>query len=283
MDVVKFKDRLVQVMEYLLRKDPVLYKTRAGVGTAIGFTPTNLSSALNGNARYLTEGLAKKFADAFPELSYSWLISGSGSMLKNDTVDNFLSHLPDPEPKINPTKEDVLNQLNYIKKKKDITTNKTHAIFHQITAYVLPVVGRLGLGVEMYSDAYFENELTKVTIPIKNKENNVKRYILAEFKGESMTNPELPEENIRDGAFVLLAEREKGSAWTEFIKKGKIMGFYDNDKNFTIKKVKSFRPDIGELCLEAINPDKTKDDNKDRCVELKNLWALYDYLGEQTF
>lgn len=203
-------------------------------------------------------------------------------LFKNSN-DDFLSHLPDPEPKINPTKEDALNQLNYIKKKKDITTNKTPAIFHQITAYVLPVVGRLGLGIEMYSDAYFENELTKVTIPIKNKENNVKRYILAEFKGESMTNPELPEENIRDGAFVLLAEREKGSAWTEFIKKGKIMGFYDNDKNFTIKKVKSFRPNIGELCLEAINPDKTKDDNKDRCVELKNLWALYDYLGEQTF
>lgn len=76
--------RLANVMEYILVKNPKKYKTQSQVAKVIEFDRSNLSSALNGTEKYLTEGLVKKFVNAFPELNAEWLLTGKGEMLKSE-------------------------------------------------------------------------------------------------------------------------------------------------------------------------------------------------------
>ena len=76
--------RLSIVMDYLLRKNPILYKTKTNVAEAVGFPRTNFSAALKGEEKYLTDNIVNKFVSAFPELSKEWLLTGEGEMLKEE-------------------------------------------------------------------------------------------------------------------------------------------------------------------------------------------------------
>ncbi len=82
--ILNLDKRLNEVMKHLLIKDPITYKTKQQVAEKINFGRTNLSSALNGTKKYLTDGLVDKFVNAFPELNREWLITGKGSMLNEE-------------------------------------------------------------------------------------------------------------------------------------------------------------------------------------------------------
>ena len=71
-------------MDYLLRKDPILYKTKTNVAEAVGFPRTNFSAALKGEEKYLTDNIVNKLVSAFPELNKAWLLTGEGEMLKEE-------------------------------------------------------------------------------------------------------------------------------------------------------------------------------------------------------
>ena len=74
-------DRLKEVVSYIQYKYKDEYKTQTLIANKIEFTRNNLSSALKGDEKYLTEGLADKIVAAFPEISKDWLLTGNGSML----------------------------------------------------------------------------------------------------------------------------------------------------------------------------------------------------------
>lgn len=74
-------DRLKEVVSYIQYKYKDEYKTQTLIANKIEFTRNNLSSALKGDEKYLTEGLADKIVVAFPEISKDWLLTGNGSML----------------------------------------------------------------------------------------------------------------------------------------------------------------------------------------------------------
>ncbi len=82
--ILNLDKRLNEVMKHLLIKDPIAYKTKQQVAEKINFGRTNLSSALNGTKKYLTDGLVDKFVTAFPELNRDWLLTGTGEMLINE-------------------------------------------------------------------------------------------------------------------------------------------------------------------------------------------------------
>lgn len=91
MEPKALQKRLKDVLGYLLRKNPKAYKTATKVATAAKIPQSNLSAALNGNERYLTEGIVKKFTDAFPEISYDWLKNGKGEMILKNTTPQDLT------------------------------------------------------------------------------------------------------------------------------------------------------------------------------------------------
>lgn len=51
----------------------------------IGIDKTNLSSAFNGMEKYLTDNLFIKISEAFPQLNKNWLLTGKGSVQKDQS------------------------------------------------------------------------------------------------------------------------------------------------------------------------------------------------------
>lgn len=74
-------DRFKKAFEYLRYNG--LATTQLDVAKKMGSQRSNISSALNGNERYLTDNLLAKFNEAFGGVfNVNWLITGEGSMLK---------------------------------------------------------------------------------------------------------------------------------------------------------------------------------------------------------
>ena len=73
-------ERLRKVFDYLVFKG--LFTTQAEFASEIGINKSNLSSALNGNEKYLSDALFRKITALYDEISLSWLLTGEGEMLK---------------------------------------------------------------------------------------------------------------------------------------------------------------------------------------------------------
>lgn len=75
--------RLHTVYNYLVLKG--LFRTQYEFAEILDINNTNLSSAMNGNEKYLSDSLFHKINATFPEVSLEWLLSGVGSMLTVDS------------------------------------------------------------------------------------------------------------------------------------------------------------------------------------------------------
>ena len=77
-------DRLGEVVKYLRFKG--FANTQKEVAELLGMSPANLSSALRGDSRYLTDGLATKVCTSFIFINKDWLLTGEGEMLRDGIV-----------------------------------------------------------------------------------------------------------------------------------------------------------------------------------------------------
>lgn len=80
----ELKNRLSELVRYI--KFDTEYTTQEKIAKKIGMPHTNLSSALRGNEKYLTNGTVNSFCSAFPKISKEWLLTGKGNMLIGDTT-----------------------------------------------------------------------------------------------------------------------------------------------------------------------------------------------------
>lgn len=240
----------------------------------------------NGKIKSISPEVADKIIAKYPEYNFKWLTTGKGEPFNetyqvnepvipyNTKEDDDFWNTGELEKEKYP---DPIKKALQLKKKKGKESKDIP--FVEIEAFVLPVKGRLGLGSTYYSDSYFENELSKVKLSIRDKPSNVKRFILAEFEGDSMTDGS--ENEILSDTWILLGERYRENWNDKMI--GKIMGFYDRRNNFTVKRVKEHNQTFGTVILEALNPDKSDNDNKDRELEISDCWAVYEYIGKQDY
>lgn len=85
-----YYDRFLQSWEYLKRNNIV--KRQVDLAKKMGASPTNVSSALSGNTRFLTKNFLLRYNDAFGEMfNVRWLLYGEGDMLRqgnNASADN---------------------------------------------------------------------------------------------------------------------------------------------------------------------------------------------------
>lgn len=77
-------DRLSEVVKYLRFRG--FASTQKEVAALLGMSPANLSSALRGDSRYLTDGLATKVCTNFVFIDKDWLLTGEGEMLRDGIV-----------------------------------------------------------------------------------------------------------------------------------------------------------------------------------------------------
>lgn len=242
--------RLKKVMEYLIKKDPYKFKTITSTAKHINIAQSNLSAALNGNERYLTSGTVQKFVDAFPELNYNWLMHGKGEMLKG--VDNFLSHLPEPEPTINPSVEDLVNKAKSLKKSKSEPSSKVinEGDLVEAVEYIVPFKGQAGLASKQYPDEMV-GELKKRVIKVKPEHRGV--FYTIEADGNSMPPKILPGDWLR-------CEEISSLFWFEqnFFKKDKIYCIWDNERGILFKRI--IYKDDGVWCVSDNQDKKTYPD-----------------------
>lgn len=118
------KKRLNEVYQYLRSTGRV--HTQKDMAEAMKISRPNLSSALNGNPTFLTDGLLTRVVSFFPEISLTWLMDGRGTMLIDDYkpkepgvrtygVDDLLA-----------VKDEVIEQLKA--RLEEVTTSKDEII-----------------------------------------------------------------------------------------------------------------------------------------------------------
>lgn len=73
-------ERLRAVFNYLRYENIV--STQKSFAESIGADKSNMSSALKGMERYLTDSLLERVLDAYPQINRAWLLTGEGEMLK---------------------------------------------------------------------------------------------------------------------------------------------------------------------------------------------------------
>ena len=79
------KERFYAAYEHLLSLGRV--HKQKDVATAMGSTEGNISQAMKGNPKVLTDRFLMRFLTAFPDIfSMQWLFTGDGSMLINDSA-----------------------------------------------------------------------------------------------------------------------------------------------------------------------------------------------------
>lgn len=70
-----------EVYEYLVGRK--LVKNRTDFASRIGIHKSNLSTAMKGGGKYLTEGLFRKIMTEFPFFNAEYLLTGQGSLIKD--------------------------------------------------------------------------------------------------------------------------------------------------------------------------------------------------------
>ena len=79
-------ERLNKVYSYI--KKNTEFVNQSLFAEKISEQRSNLSSALNGNEKYLTKGLLMKVIKAFPDINPIWLLTGHESMIKGEKAPN---------------------------------------------------------------------------------------------------------------------------------------------------------------------------------------------------
>ncbi|MDR0582567.1 MAG: hypothetical protein LBG31_06365 [Prevotellaceae bacterium] len=72
-------ERLQTAIAYLKGKQVI--RTQKDIAAAMQFNESSVSQATNGNMRYLTDSLLKKFCLSFKDINHDWLLHGKGDMI----------------------------------------------------------------------------------------------------------------------------------------------------------------------------------------------------------
>ena len=111
---VAMSQRLKEVFWYIRKNTE--YVTQTLFAQKIKEPRSNFSAALNGNEKYMTEGLVKKVVAAFPEIDKEWMLSGRGEMLVEEEYDGG-EYLKKEREKYNLTLTDIYEHTHIPVKK----------------------------------------------------------------------------------------------------------------------------------------------------------------------
>jgi len=118
-------ERMDAVIQYLISIDMIDGKNpKSAIANRTGYNSGNVSSALNGNPKYLTERFIKTFCAKYNNIiSFVWIITGEGEMIANEPKISQDDGLPISEENLNKlTKE---NLVSLVKRLMDIHKEQT--------------------------------------------------------------------------------------------------------------------------------------------------------------
>ncbi|WP_435416306.1 hypothetical protein [Polaribacter aestuariivivens] len=191
---------------------------------------TKIYHVKNGRNK-ISSDLAKEITDKFSDISYSYLLTGEGEMLKSET-----KHFQ-PEGKI-------------------IDVNELPVKY----VHIIPIKGRGGLESSYFADEII-TKLETEKLSIKIPSSNGSKWFKIEVEGISMDDST----SDYDGSKYSLCEGDWAYCrsiprvnWRNklHLNSVKVFCFFHNQRGIIFKKVKSHNEETGELLLSSLNPDK---------------------------
>ena len=68
-----------------------LISTQKDLSDVLGSSPSNISKALKGDERVLTDNFLVRFSEAFSDISSHWLLTGEGEMLRGNEAEGVIA------------------------------------------------------------------------------------------------------------------------------------------------------------------------------------------------
>lgn len=233
---MNLRKEITEIISELKRRRE--FKNQAQIADFLGYNVSYFSRVLNSDD--IPIDFEEKFFKAFPKSKY----------LKND---DFLSHLPDPMPKENPTIKDALKKLDKIQNGKtrnssDGTVLQTGDVIH-IKTFVIPMKGFAGLKNAIYDDQYITDNFEETTTEVPHHLYSPISYRI-QSSGNSMPK------SIPQNAWVTgtpIAEM----LWLEYkFKPDKIYILFHPYRGILFKHVKNLNGT--EIMLYSENDDKNE-------------------------
>lgn len=237
-------NRLEQIMEYY-ELNPNSFANKIGLKRT-----QNLYDIRDGKIKNITFSLANKINTVFTAINKNWLLTGEGEMLNKEISNNdFLSHLSDPEPRIN--EQDVYKKLEEIKKKKNKNPEPSSRVINDddlvdAIEYKVPWKGQAGMASKFYPEEMIE-QLQKTVVKVKPEYRGV--FYRIEVDGNSMPPKIQPGDWLRCEEISSLFWLEKN-----FFKKEKIYCIWHNSRGIIFKRL--IYKELGEIWCSSDNEDK---------------------------
>lgn len=197
--------------------------------------PNGTISAINDS---ISPSRKEKIVEKFPELDVAWLLTGFGEMIFHE------------DPKINPTKDDALKELERIRSKKKLPEGKLLKDSSLVEAiqYVVPIKGQAGLKKAFFTpDEYIDQNFVKETILVKPSERSV--YYRIEADGNSMPGIIDPGDWARCEDIHKLYWLEKGT-----FKKERVYCLIHRTRGILFKRI--INAHLDTITLSSDNTDK---------------------------
>lgn len=230
-------------MTLIAKKLKLLGKTQTEIANEVGVSQAYIASVIKG--KILKTEAIKKFADV-----YGWDVYEIMRDFENTSNEDFISHLPEPEKKINPTVKDAMKKANQVIKGKKVFTEPPSNVVNDddlvnATEIIVPFPGQAGLSSRMYPEELLQ-EFEKRTIRVKPQFRGV--FYTIEVDGNSMPPKIQPKDWLRCEEISSLFWFEK-----DFFKEKNIYCIWHNTKGILFKRI--IYKD-GEMWCRSDNEDK---------------------------
>lgn len=134
------KERLKEVFDYVRDNYPV--HTQADFADKIMYNRAYISSAMNGNEKYLTDKLFKNICEAFPNVfNIDYLLRGNGSLLisvnekEQDKSVNIIDVYAKLISDVADIKHELLMELDAVRSERQVLINTIKNLNNEIRRY----------------------------------------------------------------------------------------------------------------------------------------------------
>ena len=244
------QERLKQVFDYLVFKRK--FKRQYEFAEKINFDKTNLSSAFNGNEKYLSESLFTRIVDTFPEINFDWLLYGEGEMLKGQPMGTAIN---------NGTNNG--NIIGYNNGNATINNNNVEEVEAEVIPYIDTALARkrnfniakaINNDSELLKQRTLDELFSPISFLIKMADNSMTDEIR---QGDMLFAKFIPKEaNIVSGKIYLIDTNSYGTL---------VRQVYVNEDSFTLH---AFNPSYEDIII-------TRDDIFNFCIVEHSLRSSF--------
>lgn len=214
----------------------------------------------NGKIKSFSPELVKKIKEIYPTINEDFFLFDADNLIVSGrsqmSNDNFISHMPEPVPNINPTTKDVELSLKKILKnkgRKELSNAKLNINTEKLKLVkLIPEKAAMGLVTHFFDNEYVEQLETEL-------------IEVDEYFSEDAYKVDSVGESMNDGTARALLDGDKFLAkdiprhkWGERLINGGKNLFYilHNERGNLIKEIVSHNIDTKELILHSWNEDK---------------------------